>query len=182
MSYQNPPTIVDEDETAVLVVTPRTPPPPTSTTRTARAPWRAALVAGMLLLLLLVLVAVGGGGGGMVGRKTPEGSLLLATEGRLPCVPATGNFQGTSTTTTDYWGIWGKDDPFETCYRLDLGDEVQFCWSKSYQNPRIINGHNQCIPYGDGWKAVEYPYWYLWLPNPNHQCGVPCKHVYQQFS
>ena len=59
--------------------------------------------------------------------------------GDAPCVPATSTFTGVSVTT-----LYGKDYAFETCYKLDLGDEAKYCWSKSYQ--AVGNYFYQCIP------------------------------------
>ena len=188
MSYQNLPAI-DEDETTVLVVTTSTP-PPTSTNRSSQ--WRVARVAGMLLLLLLLVMVVAVGGGGMVGRK-PEESLLVDTAAGLVgsppfCYPRNqSNFEGTSVST-----YWGKGYAFETCYKLENpnthhdaieedGRMVKYCWSASYYEDLgpIGSGYYQCLPYGDGWKALEFTY--KGPTRPGVHCGKPCQRLYKEF-
>ena len=167
MSYQNSPTIDEDEEIAVPLVTTITPPPPPSTMTTSlHRSSRKIIVAGTLLLLLLFMMLAGGGG--MVGRRPEKSLTTTAIEGLVvgsaPCLPATSNFQGTSVTT---W--FGKSYAFETCYKL--GDEDKYCWSKSFYDD--VNGqYYQCSPNPKGGA------WYGFDTKVTWWCGPPCQDMY----
>ena len=161
MSYQNPPTSIDEDETVDASVVVTTLLQPTSTTTSIhRSKLLVASVAGTMLVAgVVVLMQVESSY-----TTVPEG-LVVGTERITQCFPATDTFSGVSTTT-----YWGKSYPFETCYQL--GDTLTYCWTKSYRHHN--NHYLQCFPDGligdDFWHAINPKY-----VNPWGSCGMPCQ-------
>ena len=97
----------------------------------------------------------------------------VASDDEPACEPATSTFQGTSTTTS-YIMLSGEGDQFETCFELKYGNnDVKYCWSKSYKSAYYAT-YYQCIPKGDGWKALD-------ITSPKWSgCGPPCQDMYHQ--
>ena len=90
-----------------------------------------------------------------------------------PCVPATGDFSGTSKTT-----FFGYSHPFETCYRNGNGASwTDYCWTKSFARVRVLVHFYQCVPNGytgdkdKGWHAVD--------TESITYCGPPCEGQHQ---
>jgi hypothetical protein len=163
MSYQNPPTSIDEDEeTAVPFVTTLTPATPTTVDH--RSPKRMiAITLGMLLLVVAgVAVALFETPNGDRTTTTAEG-LVVATEGRGPCVPATGHFHGLSTTAG-----FGESDPFQTCYKY--GSYEKYCWTNAYYfDAPFRTIWYQCRPNGDDWYGIRD------TKLPLSLCPTPCQ-------
>ena len=147
MSYQNPPTSIDEDVTAIPVVMTIT--PSTTTTRTTVRSLGVAIGAGTMMLMVAggavwMMQDAGSSYDPSSGSlfETEEGGITLFNpkdddlkevddfypldDGYIPdnrCLPATGKFRGYSTTTQV-----GEGYLFDTCYQL--GDEATYCWTR----------------------------------------------------
>ena len=146
MSYQNPPTRNEDEETAVPLITTHL--PSTTMDHHSMRKMMAIVVAGMLLLGVAVgAVWMQGGSlydpssGGSLNVK--DGSITTAAEGLVvatqatPCLPAQGLFNGIS--ISHDWH--SHSNPFETCWKLDLGNnDHQYCWSKSYYKSAKYEG------------------------------------------
>ena len=145
MSYQNPPTRNEDEETAVPLITTHL--PSTTMDHHSKRKMMAIVVAGMLLLVAYGAVWMQGGSlydpssGGSLNVK--DGSITTAAEGLVvatqatPCLPAQDIFNGIS--ISHDWH--SHSNPFETCWKLDLGNnDHQYCWSKSYYKSAKYEG------------------------------------------
>jgi len=99
MSYQNPPS-VDENETAVHVVTTITPPTTTTSIHNRSLKWMIVIVAGMMLVTGGVVLMQDGSSyyHSSGSLKTEDGSITTATEGLV--VGTQGQKTAMTTTTT----------------------------------------------------------------------------------
>ena len=155
----------DTDTTATVprVITRR------STWTTVRS-WSGVIVivAGMTMLVAGGAVWLRDSGSSYT---TATEGLVVGTQGNSPCVPATGNFQLTSTTTT-----WGESHPLETCYYNGDNPAVR-CWTKSYyyhdKDFGVLEGWHQCIPNGK-WYGVGD------TKLPINYCPTPCQGQHHQ--
>ena len=201
MSYQNPPTSIDEDATAIPVVMTITPSTTTTRTTVRSLGMVVAIVAGMMMLMVAggavwMMQDAGSSYDPSSGSlfETEEGGITLfyaevddiypLDDGFVPspqCLPASGRFRGYSTTTQV-----GEGYPFDTCYQL--GKEATYCWTRSYEyDCTIVRGevrnyrqclYKQCIPDGNLWQFVD-AYYVNPVTHPN-SCGTPCLVMHKQ--
>ena len=106
------------------------------------------VVAGMMMLVAGSAVWMQDGGSSYT---TTAKGLVVGTQGNIPCLPATGTFNGIS-----FWSNWSDGYPFETCYQH--GYDQFYCWSKSYyrDHPPFGSGYFECSPKPKGeWHVID---------------------------
>ena len=166
MPYQNS----DEDEETARLLGTTILPSTTTTMDDRSSTWtRIAIVAGIMMMLVAGAVLLPDRG-----RTTAAEGLVVATQGKDPCVPAGGTFSGVSETSSDQ-----QSYAFETCWQF--GKHSTYCWTKSY---RFIDdgqsnvGFSPCAPKGDAWHAIDADYVNTPGVDPKanpKRCGTPCQ-------
>ena len=182
---------MNEDNTTVVVITTIT--PPTTTTSIHRSKLMIVTVRSFLSIIVIVGIMLVAGGavllwdggsyfyssGGSLQTEdssitTDVEGLVVATHDSAPCLPASMDeaFNGISVSNPS---LRARRHPFETCYQW--GNEVKYCWTKSYQWTHNGVIFSECAPDGSYWKAIDAKYVNP-VTHPN-SCGTPCQDMYQ---